>query len=186
MSHQPRGRLEEVSATGLSPLGALLRGVLAGAAGIVAMDTLWYARYRREGGTSDPIAWEFASGLNDWNKAPAPAQVGKRVAEGFLGRELPAQSVRVVTNVVHWSYGSIWGGLYGILVGSTRRRNPLLGLPFGAGVWSVDYVVLPLGNFYKPIWQYDVKTLWQDLSAHLVFGVTTGTCFALLAGRRRS
>jgi hypothetical protein len=165
----------------MSPFGALVRGVAAAAAGTAAMDSLWYWRYTREGGTSDAIAWEFASGLNDWDKAPAPAQVGRRLAGAYLGHELPAESAQLTTNVMHWGYASFWGSVYGIVVGSTRWRNPLLGLPFGAAVWGFGYAVLPLGHFYKPIWEYDAKTLWKDLSAHLVFGLTTAASFALLA-----
>ena len=170
----------------ISPLGAVLRGVVAAAAGTVAMDSLWYRRYKRAGGQSDPLAWEFATGLNDWEKAPAPAQVGKRLAEAYLRRELGPEYAQLTTNVMHWGYGLFWGNAYGILIGSRRSRNPILGLPFGAAVWSFGYAVLPLGKFYKPIWKYDAKTLWKDLSAHLVYGVTTATGFALLSGRDRN
>lgn len=144
------------------------------------MDTLWYLRYKRDGGQSAPMAWEIAAGLDDWQKAPVPAQVGKRLAEAYLGRELPAESAQLTTNVMHWGYGLFWGSLYGILVGSTRVRSALVGLPFGAGVWAAGYVMLPLGKFYKPIWKYDLRTLWKDLSAHLVYGVTTAASFAVI------
>ncbi len=167
---------------GISPLGAVVHGVVAAAVGTAAMDSLWYWRYRREGGTSDPIAWEFASGLNDWDKAPVPAQVGRRLAVAFLGQDLPADRAQLTTNVMHWGYASFWGTVYGIVVGSSRTRNVLLGLPFGATVWGFGYAVLPRGHFYKPIWEYDAKTLWKDLSAHLVFGLTTAASFALLTG----
>ena len=171
---------------GISPLGAVVRGVVAAALGTVAMDALWYRRYRRQGGTNDPIAWEFAIGLNDWDKAPVPAQVGRRLAGAYLEHELPAESAQLTTNVMHWGYGSFWGSLYGIVAGSTRSRSALFGLPFGLAVWGCGYAVLPLGHFYKPIWEYDAKTLWKDLSAHLVFGLTTAASFALLTTRGKS
>jgi uncharacterized membrane protein YagU involved in acid resistance len=62
-------------------------------------------------------------------------------------------------------------------------------LAFGTVVWLTDYIVLPLAGVYKPIWQYDVKTLANDLTAHLVYGATVGLSFAgfeprmLIAGR---
>jgi hypothetical protein len=75
-----------------------------------------------------------------------------------------------------------------VISSTPPRRAPfslrtLLGVPFGAFVFATDYAVLPLGGFYKPIWEYDLKTLWDDLSAHLVFGTATAATFALLAGR---
>ena len=33
---------------------------------------------------------------------------------------------------------------------------------------------------YKPIWEHDARTIWQDLSAQLVYGVTTATTAAAL------
>ena len=53
-----------------------------------------------------------------------------------------------------------------------------------AGVWSAGYVVLPALGVYRPIWEYDLKTLGKDLSAHLVFGVGTAAAFRALASER--
>jgi hypothetical protein len=54
-------------------------------------------------------------------------------------------------------------------------------LPLGALVWGTSYVILPLAGLYRPIWEYDIGTLWKDLSAHLVYGLATGTSFGLLS-----
>jgi hypothetical protein len=37
-----------------------------------------------------------------------------------------------------------------------------------------------LAGVYKPIWEYDARTLLDDLSGHMVFGVVTSTTFAVL------
>jgi hypothetical protein len=52
----------------------------------------------------------------------------------------------------------------------------------GAGpvVWLGGYAVLPLAHVYKPIWDYDARTLAKDLSAHLMFGTATSAVFAAL------
>jgi hypothetical protein len=63
----------------LTPLGALGRGLLAGVVGTAAMDLVWFARYRRSGGEDNLVDWEFSAGLKDWEAAPPPAQVGRRV-----------------------------------------------------------------------------------------------------------
>jgi hypothetical protein len=47
-------------------------------------------------------------------------------------------------------------------------------------VWLASYVVMPLAKLYRPIWEYDAKTLAKDLSAHVVYGATTGATFAAL------
>lgn len=169
----------------LTPLGAVVRGAVAGAVGTLAMDVLWYARYRKSGGEESFSAWEFSGSTFTWDEATAPAQVGKRVLEGFLQRDLPGSWAGPVNNVVHWTYGLMWSSAYGVLAGSAAKPELRWGPPFGAAVWSSGYVVLPLAKLYKPIWQYDATTLAKDLSAHLVFGTTTAAVFRLLWSARR-
>lgn len=113
-----RGR---TSRTAISPLGAVARGLVAGAAGTLAMDALWYERYRRAGGDSNFAEWEFSSGVCSWDQAPAPAQVGKRLVEGLFKRELPASRAALVNNITHWAYGMLGGTQYGIVAGSLNH-----------------------------------------------------------------
>jgi hypothetical protein len=165
----------------LTPLGAVTRGLVAGAAGTAAMDALLFARYKRDHGTSDFADWEFSAGLSSWDEAPAPAQVGKRLVEGLFKRELPATRAGLVNNVTHWAYGMLGGAQYGIVAGSLGTPRVRYGLPFGASVWATGYAVLPAAKLYKPIWDYDGHTLVKDLSAHLVYGIGTATTLRLLA-----
>jgi hypothetical protein len=168
----------------ISPLAAVVGGLLAGAVGTVSMDTVRYVRHRRAGGEDGPLAWEFGP-VDSWEKAPDPGQVGKRLIEGFTQRELADRWAWLTSTAVHWGFGSAWGALYGVLAGSLRRPHVLYGLPFGAVVWATGYLVLPAGTLYKPIWQYDAKTLGRDLSAHLAYGAGTGAAFWLLVTTSR-
>jgi hypothetical protein len=164
----------------LTPLAAVAGGLLAGAVGTVCLDTVQYLKYRRSGGTESPLAWEFAP-VETWEQAPAPGQVAKRVIEGFTQRKLPDRWAFPVSTAMHWAYGMSAAAAYGVLAGSLRRPHAAYGLPFGTTVWITGYVVLPEGGLYKPILQYDAKTLTWDLTGHLAFGTGTGTTFWLLA-----
>lgn len=165
----------------MTPLGAVVRGMVAGAVGTLAMDAVWYRRYRRGGGTDSFPRWELAIGLDSWENAAAPAQVGRRITEGLFQRELPAKYASPMTNLTHWGYGIGWGGLYGIVAGTAGPLKAYLGLSLGATVWLSSYVVLPLAGLYQPIWKYDLPTLGRDLTAHLTYGGATGVSFAALA-----
>lgn len=164
----------------MTPLAAVVGGLLAGAVGTASLDTVQYLMYRRAGGHERPLTWEFPP-VDSWEKAPDPGKVAKRLIEGFTGRELPDRWARLTSTVAHWSYGSACAALYGILAGSLRRPYALYGLPFGALVWTSGYIVLPEAGLYKPIWEYDAKTLARDLSAHLAYGIGTGAAFRLFA-----
>jgi hypothetical protein len=66
----------------------------------------------------------------------------------------------------------------GLVIGGQRTWH---GLPFGAGVWAVSYAVLPAAGLYKPIQDYDRDTLGKDLTAHLVYEITTAAALRLLS-----
>jgi hypothetical protein len=164
----------------LTPLAAIAAGLAAGAVGTICMDTLRYVRYRRAGGKDSPLGWEFAP-VDSWDKAPDPGQIGKRLIEGFTQRELSDRWAFPVSTVMHWGYGSGAGMAYGVLAGSLRKPHAVYGVPYGAAVFASDYVTLPIAGLYQPIWKYDAKTLWEDLSAHLAYGAGTGVTFWLIS-----
>jgi len=168
----------------MTPIQAVIRGVLAGAAGTAAMDAWLFARYRRGGGNRTAKEWELSQGLSGWDDAPAPALVGKRLVEGLFEIELPSTRAPSANNVTHWAFGMFSGLQYGIVAGSAPEPRIRYGLPFGAAVWVGGYVILPVAKLYQPIWKYDLKTLTNDLSAHLVYGLATAGALRLLAGRR--
>jgi hypothetical protein len=165
----------------LTPVGAVVGGLLSGAVGTAAMDTFLFVRYRLGGGKNSPEEWGFSEDLSGWEDAPAPAQVGKRLVEGLFQVELPPTRAQLVNNVMHWAYGTLQGALYGIVAESLPKQRVSYGLPFGVLVFAGDYVILPAAKLYKPIWEYDAKTLAKDLTGHLVYGLATATAMRLLS-----
>ena len=115
----------------MTPLAAVAGGLLAGAVGTVAWNTVntWDTAGRAV--RKSPLAWEFAP-VETWETAPDPGQVAKRVIEGFTQRKLPDRWAWLTSTVAHWAYGSSAAAGYGILAGSLRRPHALYGLPFGA------------------------------------------------------
>jgi hypothetical protein len=157
-------------------------GAIAGMLGTLAMDLLWYRRYRSGGGEQAFVAWETSDGLAGYEGAPAPARTAKAMAD-IVGIELPDSSARCVNNAVHWMTGIGWGKAHGIAMGALGATTPFMGPVTGVVAWSTSYVVLPRLGVYQPMSEYDRDTLMQDLSAHLVYGATLGIAFRILAGR---
>ncbi|MGH3832982.1 MAG: hypothetical protein ACRDRS_21510 [Pseudonocardiaceae bacterium] len=167
----------------LTPLGVVVRGAAAGAVGTVAMDLLWFSRYRSNGGDSRLLDWEFSLSLSNWDEAPTPAQFGRNLIRGVFQRELPLERAQLVNNIMHWATGVGWSVVFGMVSGSFPTRRLWHGLALGTAVWVQSYAVLVPAKLYKPMWENDAKTLWKDLSAHLVYGLATATAFRVLAGR---
>jgi uncharacterized membrane protein YagU involved in acid resistance len=163
-----------------TPLGALVRGVLAGVVGTAAMSGWQAISQRLRESDTDDVQAASEGNPDPWEKAPVPAKVGKRVIEGVFHRAVPPERIALLTNVVHWSYGTAWGAVFGLTRG-TARRNPLAhGLLFGTGVWAMSYVELVPAGLYKPPWEYPAREVAFDISYHLVYGVAVAASYELL------
>jgi hypothetical protein len=138
------------------------------------------ARLREESKSGDHGPDESAEQRHQWRQAPAPAQVGRRILEGVFERQVPPERIGLLANAVHWTYGTLWGGAYGLAQGTLHMRPLRAGVVFGTAVWGASYVLLPAMNLYKPIWEYPAKMLALDLSYHLVYGLTVAATYERL------
>jgi uncharacterized membrane protein YagU involved in acid resistance len=163
-------------------LVSFFRGQTAGAIGTLAM-TAWQelAGRLRSWGEADAGGPPASDPEARWQQAPAPAKVARLIGERVLHRQVSADLIPLLTNVMHWGYGIGWGGAYGLLPASAEfRSGARRGAAFGAFVWAMSYVELvPLG-LYEPPWRYPAQELAFDLSYHLVYGTSTGLALKTL------
>jgi hypothetical protein len=165
-----------------TPLGAIGRGLVAGAIGTAAM-TAWQelaAKLQGSAEEGDGAEASAAAPKDPWEDAPAPAKVAKRVAEGVFEKQIPPEEVGLVSEAMHWGYGTSWGAVYGVLAGTVGRSTPRGGLAFGTAVWASSYAQLVPMGLYEPPWKYSPKVLGLDLSYHLVYGAAVATAYRLL------
>ncbi|MGI8757469.1 MAG: hypothetical protein ACR2MB_16755 [Acidimicrobiales bacterium] len=163
--------------------GSILRGVMAGVIGTVAMDLVWFSRYRRSGGEDGFGTWEFSSSAEGFDDAGAPAQVGKKLADA-VGVDLPDDAADTTNNVVHWATGAQWGAAYGVATALADGGDLPLALALGPVACSTAYALLGAAGIYEPIWTYDAKTLTKDYTAHMVFGLATAAAYQVLKKRK--
>ena len=123
----------------------------------------------------------MASRTTRGSPRPAPAQVAKRALEGVFGRHVSAEQIPLLTNVMHWAYGTAWGAVYALIQSSAPGRVLPRGLAFGSGVWAMSYVELVPMGLYKPPWEYSAKELGKDISYHLVYGLGVATAYEAFA-----
>jgi hypothetical protein len=149
--------MEETRESFASTLG---RGTAAGLAG-----TSWMTAVQEIAASSGE-----SNGPPSWDDAPAPAQVARKALRA-VGVEPPRKWIPFLTHAMHWATGTGWGIVYTLVRGRRTSGTIGEGLVFGATVWGASYAELvPLG-IYKPPWEYDAKTLVQDLGYHLAYGV---------------
>jgi hypothetical protein len=164
----------------VTPLGAIGRGVAAGAVGTGLMTAWQELSAKLQSSGDDAGGGQRPEPQDPWEQASVPAKAAKQVGEGVFGASIPADRIPLVTNVMHWSYGSLWGSVYGIAAGTARRSGPVRGALFGAFVWAMSYAQLVPMGLYEPPWKYPPKDLAMDLSYHLVYGAGVGSAYRVL------
>jgi hypothetical protein len=114
-------------------------------------------------------------------------KLAKKVAEGVLDRKLSPQEKVEWGKAVHWTYGTVWGGLYGVL----RRRFPGMaragGLPFGVSLGLFgNALLLPAAGLTPPAFEFPLSSHVRGTLSHYAYGATVeGACrvLELLEGR---
>lgn len=162
-----------------TPLGAVCRGLLAGAigTGVMTVYQIGVQRLLSQGGSGGDSGEQEGDGQNGegrtdpWSEAPAPAQFAHKLVKGLYGRDIPAEKIGTVTNVTHWAYGTTMGALYGLVQGTLRARVVPHGLAFGALVWAHSYAQMVPAGVFSPPWTYPPKELALDFSYHAVYGL---------------
>lgn len=165
----------------VTPLGALLRGIVAGLAGSAAQDVFFgVTRSITPGQPKDAFDPPEAQQLSE-----QPTEtVARRLVEGLGARDsLAPDAKHVAGRAVHYGFGGGWGGLYGLVRESTSAlgEGPASGAAFGAAVWLVsDNAVLPAFKLAGGPRRYPVKNHAYAIAAHLVYGVTVQAVYEAL------
>lgn len=166
-----------------SPLGALVRGIVAGAAGSLAM-SLFFSVTKKLGLAPEPPREAF--------DPPEPAQrdesetqaIARRFIEQLMQRG-PIEHKDLGGHLVHYAFGAGWGAAYGLATPSLRGLATLPGaLVFGSLVWAVsDHVIVP--GFRLAGWpqHYPPRNHVYALAAHLVYGVAVLGTLRLMTRR---
>lgn len=169
---------------GATPLGALGRGLIAGAAG-AGVQTFFFQ-------VTEPV--RPSSGKVDF-KPPEPEQkgeseletVGRRLVTGLLARG-PIRKARrqQVGQLVHFGYGALWGGLYGLTCETFPRvRNHLAtSLGYGTFVWILsDSVILPSLRLAAWPHKYPLRTHAYAWMAHVAYAAGLWAAYQALRPR---
>jgi hypothetical protein len=164
-----------------TPLGALARGLVAGAAGTAVMTGAQALGARLKGGVDEGGGGDDGGPPRDpWEDAPAPAQVARRVIEGVFRRDVPPERIGLLTHVMHWGYGTMWGAIFGLARGSGPLRGAAGGAAFGAVVWAGSYAQLVPMGIDDPPWSYPPGALAEEGAYHLAYGLGVAAGWAAL------
>jgi hypothetical protein len=139
---------------------AVGKGLFAGAAGTAAMTA----------------SSSIEAKLRDRGASSAPADAAGKLL-GIQPRDEAGE--QRFSNVVHWSYGTSWGAVRGLLHAAGLDGGRAVVAHF-AVVWGSAQVMLPALDVAPPAWESEPKELAIDAFHHAVYAAATGLAFAAL------
>jgi hypothetical protein len=104
----------------------------------------------------------------------------------LAGRELSLEKKKKAALAVHYAFGTLMGGLYGIAAETqprkVRRHNALSGMTLGTSLFvGADEIAVPkLGLSRGPA---PLSSHLYGLASHLVYGLTTGLVYGQVRKR---
>ena len=160
-----------------SPFGALLRGMAAGVIG-AGLQSLFFKATAQLLPKPTQLPPELGKPEPEAQKESSLETVARRWVEGLMQRgPLEGEQKARAASVVHYAFGALWGGLYGLL----RESTPVPPTLFGAAVWlASDNLILPA--FRVAAWpqHYSLREHHYALHAHFAYGLGTAGAYALL------
>jgi hypothetical protein len=162
----------------ITPLGALVRGFAAGAAGGAVIELFLKATAR----FAPPVperAFEPPDPEQRAGELPTET-IARRVNEGLMKREpLPAKTKKAAGEAVHLLFGSTWGGLYGLARETFQPLgHPLAAAGFGSLVWVAgDLVIVPAFRLGPPPQALPPKNHLFALAGHVLYGLATWAAY---------
>ncbi len=114
--------------------------------------------------------------LRDRGASSAPADAAAKV----LGVEPVDEEAQArFSNLVHWGYGTAWGGVRGLIAAAGLSGTRATAVHFGL-LWSSEQVMLPALEVAPPLTEWGAQEIAVDALHHLVYVVATGAAYSLL------
>ena len=143
--------------------------------------------------TIGDVAADFGKGLFAGLAGTAAMTVSSTLEMNLSGRAAsttPAQTAEAVldvqpegeqaegkfSNLVHWGYGTAWGGARGILA-SAGLPGPVATAAHLGLVWGSEQIILPALNISAPVFKYGGKATATDLLHHTVYATATSLAY---------
>jgi hypothetical protein len=110
---------------------------------------------------------------------PASSTPAKAAAKVLGVEPTDEESEARFSNLVHWGYGSAWGGARGLLAAAGLSGSAATAAHFGT-VWGSEQVMLPALGVTPPLTEWGAKEIAIDALHQVVYAGATGVAYSLL------
>lgn len=87
-----------------------------------------------------------------------------------------------LASIVHWGYGTAWGGVRGLVEVIGLRGLPAASAHLGM-LWGTELIMLPKLEVVPPVKEWGARELAIDALHHGVYAAATSLTFAFLTRR---
>lgn len=154
----------------------LVSGLAAGLAGTAAMtlfQTGW-SKAQKELSQSKRREESTESNRQSSQNEPSTVKVVNRILEATLHRDLRKSEKEPASYAVHFAFGTLMGGIYGLSSEYLKIARIGYGLLHGLGLWAgADATVLPAIGLSQPVTERSPGELTYEILAHAVYGVSS-------------
>jgi len=154
----------------------LVAGLAAGAAGTAAMtlfQTGWSKAQNEFSQNKDHESTDSNRQQSSQDE-PSTVKVANKISEATLHRDLRKREKEPASYAVHFAFGTLMGGIYGISSEYLKVARTGYGLLHGLGLWAgADATVLPAIGLSQPVTERSPGELTYEILAHAVYGVSS-------------
>jgi len=105
---------------------------------------------------------------------PATAIASRKLARGLFHRELSGTEKEKASYAVHYAFGTLMGGAYGVAAEFVPQARAGFGLPFATALFlGGDELAVPALGLSRPAKEYPLSAHIYGLLSHLVYGAST-------------
>ena len=131
-------------------------------------------------GVAGTAAMTFSSTIEMKLRGRPASSTPAQAATKVLGVEPVDEEAKArFSNLVHWGYGTAWGGVRGLLAAAGLSGPAATAAHLGA-VWGSEQVMLSALGVTPPLTEWGVQEVAIDALHHLVYAGATGIAYSLL------
>jgi hypothetical protein len=110
----------------------------------------------------------------------APVKVAKQVTDV---KPFDEESKEKVSKEIHWTYGTSWGVVRGVIGLTGLKGISAIGVHFGA-IWGAALWMLPAFNAGPKVTEEEPKAIAIDAMHHAIYAIAAGLAYDAIDGRR--
>ena len=127
-------------------------------------------------------AWAKALPLPSSGDDPATVKAAQKVSRAATGEYFAKAHKSAAGTAVHYAFGAMLGGAYGLLAEYRPEVTKAGGTLFGAAASALDELAVPAAGLSAPPTDFPAATHTYGMVSHLVFGGVTEATRKLLRG----